>query len=107
VSEWSNQAIPIILDTPINGTIGNDQKDIYSFKTSAGGKVNITVTPIESFEAILSIFDEDGSRIGSKFIGNVKGSIEIAPEINVNYLIVVTPYSNGGSYILNISLSQE
>lgn len=107
VSEWSNLAIPVVLDTPINGTIGSKQKDIYSFKTSASGKVNINVTPIASFDCILSIFDENGSMIGSKFIGNVMGRIEIAPEPNINYLIVVTPSGNGGSYILSISSSQE
>ena len=107
VSEWNNLAIPVVLDTPINGTIGNDEKDIYSFKTSVSSKINITVTPIASFRCILSIYDENGSNIRSIFVGNVKGSIEIAPELNANYLIVVTPSSNGGSYILNISSSQD
>jgi hypothetical protein len=107
VSEWSNLAIPVVLDTPINGTVGDNEREIYKFNTSIAGRVNINVNPIESFRCILSVYDENGSRIRSKFIDRSNSSIEIAPEPNRSYLIVVTPATSGGSYILNISLSQE
>jgi hypothetical protein len=106
VNEWSSLAIPMVLDTPINGTIGSKEKDIYSFKTTTNGKVKITLTRIGSFQSVLAIYDENGSRIESTFINRSEGSIEIAPEMNENYLIVVASSLDGGSYVLAITLSE-
>lgn len=103
ISQLWKQANPISFTSPLNGTIGENEIDVYSFSVNNISKVKIEVAPIDSFECFLSIYNQNNAQIRRIYIGKAKGSIEIAPELNVTYMIIIEPYwDRGGSYVINI-----
>lgn len=105
VSQLWNQAVPLASNSNTNGTIGSNETDIYNFKTDLGGTLTVEIIPVDNFYCYLSIYNQNNSLIRRVPAFGRKISFNVAPELNVNYLIIIEPNGSGGSYKLNLSLS--
>jgi hypothetical protein len=99
-------AEPILLDTPINGTIGEKQFKTYIFESTENNKRFINIETMDNFHSDFYVYDKSGVLILEKSLYSNK-KIEFAPEINKQYLFVIESVFQGGSYIISIDSSQD
>jgi hypothetical protein len=103
-SLWIN-APQIFINSSVNGSLGNNEIDAYVFKSETGEVVQIAVKPVDYYRCYLSVYNTNNSLIRRTAILSHE-SINLAPELNANYLIVIDPYyESGGSYTLSIATS--
>ena len=98
-------AEPILLDTPINGAVGEKQFKTYIFEPTENKKRFIDIEIMENFYSDFYIYDKNGVLVQEKSVySNAK--IEFAPETNKQYLFVIESVFQGGSFIISIDSSQ-
>lgn len=104
---WSTAPQISVNGSPVNGSMGRGDVDTY-IVSNAVGVLTIKVVPIDGYICDLFVYDTKNLlvRNGSTYYG--EAIINLAPELNASYLLVVSPrYAAGGSYILSISTANN